>query len=115
MVFFECIAIGFGYGVDNFYQNIYEMIGYYPNKFWKFCWIIITPTMCLMITAFSLVKYEPMKYKNYEYPWYGNAFGWLLSLSSIIWIPVYAIYKLISHKGDFKNILRQEVYVDCEG
>ena len=30
--------------------------------------------------------------------------GWTMAASSVIWIPVYAIYKIITNKEKFKDV-----------
>lgn len=48
IIFFECTAISWAFGVDRFYDGIKEMIGYYPMKWWKFCWVVTTPAICVV-------------------------------------------------------------------
>ncbi len=76
--------------------------GFYPGYFWKICWLILTPLLCILVTVFSLIKYERFKYKDYVYPLWGEIIGILMALSSIIVIPIYAIYKII--EGKYKNV-----------
>ena len=46
IVGFECISIGWGYGADRFFDNIREMIGFYPLLYIKLCWVYICPVIC---------------------------------------------------------------------
>lgn len=53
----------------------------------------------------SLIKYTPLTYnKKYLYPWWGDALGWLLALSSMICIPAWSCYKLSTLKGSFREV-----------
>uniref|UniRef100_A0AAR2LFY1 Transporter n=1 Tax=Pygocentrus nattereri TaxID=42514 RepID=A0AAR2LFY1_PYGNA len=49
VAFFECIAVAWVYGADNFYDAIEDMIGYRPNPWMKWCWTVITPFLCVVI------------------------------------------------------------------
>lgn len=49
-----------------------------------------------------MVKFEPLVYNNvYKYPEWGTAIGWVLALSSMLLIPLYAIYSFIVTPGTF--------------
>jgi len=48
VMFFECIAFSWAFGVNRFYEAIRDMIGYYPFGWWKFCWVFTTPTICFV-------------------------------------------------------------------
>ena len=50
---------------------------------------------------FSLAKYERIKLPGYEYPVWAELIGWFLALSSMLCIPVYAIYKWTVTPGTF--------------
>ncbi|KAL0272952.1 UNVERIFIED_CONTAM: hypothetical protein PYX00_005746 [Menopon gallinae] len=106
--FFQTVAISWIFGVDRVNQCIYEMMGIKPNKFWNITWKYLTPFIMVAIFLFFCIQYEPVKYANtYEYPWWGQVIGFLVSASSMIWIPGYAIYFLIKTPGTFKERLQK--------
>ncbi|KAM8974390.1 sodium- and chloride-dependent GABA transporter 2 [Pelodytes ibericus] len=105
---FETICVAWVYGADNFYDNVEHMIGYRPLPIIKYCWLFITPAVCMATFLFSLVKYTPLQYnKRYTYPWWGDAIGWLLALSSMVCTPLWVCYKLSTIKGSLVERLRQ--------
>ena len=59
--------------------------------------------------AFYLVTYQPLKYREYVYPAWGQAIGWLMTLSSLSLIPTVMIYKLMNTTGSIK-----EVNINCQ-
>lgn len=48
LIFFECISISWAFGVSRFYDALRDMIGYYPLMWWKFCWTVTTPMICVV-------------------------------------------------------------------
>jgi Sodium:neurotransmitter symporter family. len=48
LMFFECIAISWAFGINKFFDGIKEMVGYYPIYALKFCWVIATPVICIV-------------------------------------------------------------------
>uniref|UniRef100_A0AAQ4S2Z5 Transporter n=1 Tax=Gasterosteus aculeatus aculeatus TaxID=481459 RepID=A0AAQ4S2Z5_GASAC len=100
VAFFECIAVAWVYGVDNFYDGVEDMIGYRPNAWMKLSWTWITPILCMGCFVFSLVKYKPLTYnKVYEYPDWAIGIGWVLALSSMICIPMVMVIKILQSEG----------------
>jgi SNF family Na+-dependent transporter len=45
---FECVAISWIYGISNFSDDIYMMLGVRPNIFWKVCWMFVAPGVFLV-------------------------------------------------------------------
>uniref|UniRef100_H2Y7N3 Transporter n=1 Tax=Ciona savignyi TaxID=51511 RepID=H2Y7N3_CIOSA len=103
LVTMECIGIGWVYGADRFYDNLKEMIGYYPSNYLKICWKFATPALTMSVFLFFVVKYKPLKIGDYVYPDWANAIGWLMCLSSCICVPACAVYQLMKHPGNLQE------------
>uniref|UniRef100_A0A8C5IUF7 Transporter n=1 Tax=Junco hyemalis TaxID=40217 RepID=A0A8C5IUF7_JUNHY len=98
--FWECVVIAWVYGADRFMDDVARMIGYRPLPVMKWCWAVVTPLVCVGVFVFHVVNYKPLTYnKTYVYPWWGEAIGWVLALSSMLCIPCTVIYKLLRCKG----------------
>jgi solute carrier family 6 dopamine transporter-like protein 3 len=52
-VLVENIAVAWIYGTDRFCMDIKEMLKFYPNRFWIYCWKYLTP-ICITVTNFFL-------------------------------------------------------------
>uniref|UniRef100_A0A671QXR1 Transporter n=1 Tax=Sinocyclocheilus anshuiensis TaxID=1608454 RepID=A0A671QXR1_9TELE len=115
----QSVAIGWVYGADRFYENIEDMIGYKPWPMMKYCWLYVTPSVCVGTFIFSLVKYSPLKFNNtYMYPWWAYGIGCFLTASSLSLIPINMIYKLYMGKGTFWEVaslpgVRKDTIYDC--
>ncbi|XP_055373627.1 sodium- and chloride-dependent GABA transporter 1 [Condylostylus longicornis] len=112
LIFFECISISWCYGVNRFYDGIKDMIGYYPMAWWKFCWTIATPTICVGVFIFNLVQWTPVKYLDYSFPWWAHVFGWFTALSSMLYIPGYMFWLWNKTPGDLATKIRLVIRID---
>ncbi|XP_030855876.1 sodium- and chloride-dependent GABA transporter 1 [Strongylocentrotus purpuratus] len=99
LTFFQTIGVSWFYGVNRFYKNLEQMLGYRPMMWWKLCWTIFTPLICVGVFLFSLVKYKRVEYEDYTYPVWGEVIGWLVALSSMMCIPSYMVYLFFVTEG----------------
>ncbi|XP_051982404.1 sodium- and chloride-dependent GABA transporter 2-like isoform X1 [Xyrauchen texanus] len=103
----QSVAIGWIYGPERFSNDIKHMIGYHPLGFFKLCWRYLTPAMCTGTFIFSLVCWTPLTLgKGVVTPRWATVMGWLLTLSSVSLLPLWAIYALVNTPGTMgKRIL----------
>nr|AKN21429.1 slc6a-9 [Schmidtea mediterranea] len=56
----EVLVVSYCYGIERFRMDIKLMIGYKPNKFWKYSWMIISPFLIFILiiglTVLSILK-----------------------------------------------------------
>ncbi|XP_078602404.1 sodium-dependent proline transporter-like isoform X2 [Branchiostoma floridae x Branchiostoma japonicum] len=104
--FFMAIGICWIYGIKRFSSNIKDMIGHEPSMYFKVCWMFVSPALMLFIFIFSLVTYSPVEYNGKPYPGWGVSLGLLMAFSSIIAIPLFAIFALYKQEGSFLQRLR---------
>ncbi|KAJ6218465.1 hypothetical protein RDWZM_009622 [Blomia tropicalis] len=96
----------FAAGVRRFSQDIKLMVGFEICKWWKFCWTFMAPFFIMFIIVYGLINYEPLKYNDYEYPIWVNLVGMLVAASSVLCIPITALWLIIRTPGTFKERIR---------
>uniref|UniRef100_A0A8C4QGC0 Transporter n=1 Tax=Eptatretus burgeri TaxID=7764 RepID=A0A8C4QGC0_EPTBU len=105
VAFFECVAVAWLFGVDRFYDVLEDMLGFRPGPWMKWCWLVISPSLCLACFIFALVKFTPLTYnKDYLYPPWAQGVGWCLALASMICVPGYAMIRLLMAEGSLKKV-----------
>ena len=58
------------------------------------------------IFLFSVSQWGGISYGDYKYPPWAEFFGWLIALSSMLFIPGVAIYNLYMTPGTFMEVGR---------
>ncbi|XP_076579579.1 sodium- and chloride-dependent GABA transporter 2-like isoform X1 [Chaetodon auriga] len=101
---FQSVAIGWIYGADRFSANIRDMTGYRPLTLFKLCWKYLTPAVCTATFLFSLVNWSPLSLgKGLVAPAWATTLGWILTLSSVSLLPIWAIYALATTPGTLRQ------------
>lgn len=103
--FFETVTLAWIYGTDRFSLDIEKMIGRRPGVWWWFCWRFCSPAIMAGIFLFSISQWGGVSYNNYIYPPWAEFFGWVLALSSMLFIPGIAIWQLYQTPGTFMERL----------
>ncbi|XP_064636609.1 sodium- and chloride-dependent taurine transporter-like [Lineus longissimus] len=105
----ECIAIGWLYGADRFYDNIEMMYGFRINPYMKYSWKFTAPAFCLVMFVMSAISYSELTYNRkssgtYVYPKWAVTIGWMLACTSFIGIPFYMIQEIVQIKRKGKPL-----------
>ncbi|XP_048104689.1 sodium- and chloride-dependent glycine transporter 1 isoform X2 [Alosa alosa] len=94
-----CICIMYVYGHKNYFRDVEMMLGFPPPIFFRVCWRFVSPIIISFILIFTVIQYRPITYGTYVYPQWSLAIGFLMALSSVICIPIYALYKIAMSPG----------------
>ncbi|KAI5104000.1 sodium- and chloride-dependent glycine transporter 1 isoform X1 [Silurus meridionalis] len=106
-----CICIMYVYGHKNYFKDVEMMLGFPPPVFFRVCWRFISPLIISFILIFTVIQYKPITYNDYVYPDWSLVIGFCMALSSVICIPVYALFKISMSDGTtflerFKNSIK---------
>lgn len=114
---FMCLGISFFYGVNQFCQDIVDMICTCPpwctKVLWYFkaCWVFCTPLLLLFILIYVFIEMynTPLHYGSYEYPRWGKALGVCMGTLCCIQIPIWAIVAICKESGTLKDRFRKSI------
>uniref|UniRef100_A0A8C9SM03 Transporter n=1 Tax=Scleropages formosus TaxID=113540 RepID=A0A8C9SM03_SCLFO len=104
-VLIEAIGVSWFYGVDRFSEDIERMMGFKPGLYWRLCWKFVSPAFLLFVVITSIVTSGGLRYDDYVFPGWSNVVGWGVAMSSMLFVPGYAIYKFLTVPGTFKERL----------
>ena len=110
--FFQTIAIGWFFGADRFCDCVEQMTGHKPGLFWFLCWKYFAPAVMFAVFVFYVISYEPVTYgKDYEYPKWGEMMGLCMSFASMMWVPIYAIYYVLTQPGTIVEVCVYSIFL----
>jgi len=100
----EAFVLSWVYGVDRLGDNMEMMLGFRLPNFFKIAWKYITPALTFCMVVFAIIFYKTLQYNGtYNYPAWALGFGWLLTCSSLVWIPGYFLYKITRYEGTLRD------------
>ncbi|OWF55397.1 sodium- and chloride-dependent creatine transporter 1-like [Mizuhopecten yessoensis] len=101
VAFAECVAVSWIYGINRIYDNIEMMLGHRISRYMWLAWTVLTPLFCIVFFLISIVTYSELDYKRptmtYQYPDWAVAIGWIMAMSSAVWIPALIIHKFFKY------------------
>uniref|UniRef100_UPI00398F6D31 sodium- and chloride-dependent neutral and basic amino acid transporter B(0+)-like isoform X3 n=1 Tax=Pristiophorus japonicus TaxID=55135 RepID=UPI00398F6D31 len=100
-------------GGNRFIKDLEMMIGEKSWLFWlwwRICWFFVSPVMIAGILIWTLADDTAPKYGNLQYPKWAIDFGWCITFSCVVWIPIVAVLKVRKAKG---STLYQRFITSC--
>ncbi|XP_045130389.1 sodium- and chloride-dependent glycine transporter 2-like [Portunus trituberculatus] len=106
----EIVLVQYIYGFKNFMRNIKEEMGIYMPAplyvYWTATWLFITPVALVLIFFLSCYYFVPAYFGKYVYPANIQALGWFICFSSVVFIPMGALYVLLKGGKEYKDLIR---------
>lgn len=106
LAFAEVVSVCWIFGARNLSTMVKKMLGSNPSLYFRVCWWFLSPVLVLVILISSLIQYTPVRLGSYAYPEWAEGLGWVISVASIIWLPLGAAHELYINKGSFLERLR---------
>ncbi|XP_072333627.1 sodium-dependent proline transporter isoform X1 [Scyliorhinus torazame] len=114
---FMCLGIAFFYGVNQFCNDIIDMIQLCPPwcskllLYFKACWALFTPLLLLFILMYVFIEMynAPLHYGLYEFPLWGKALGVCLGVLCCIQIPFWAVVAVLKESGTWRDRFRKAI------
>ncbi|GFQ81893.1 sodium-dependent nutrient amino acid transporter 1, partial [Trichonephila clavata] len=104
----EATALMWGYGADNFANDLDFMLGFKPGIYWRLCWKYISPVVLWFVLIYSLFTHTVIQYGGKEYPTWADRIGWVLVMVSVLQIPIWAIVQIIKYRKNLRAAFRPD-------
>ncbi|PAA56653.1 hypothetical protein BOX15_Mlig016702g1 [Macrostomum lignano] len=103
----EGVALCWFYGHKRFSADVKKMLGFAPGPYWQICWTFISPVFLMAIFIANLIFYESRPVmvlgEAIPFPKWAIGIGWMITMSSLVMVPVYFFYKLAITPGTLKE------------
>ncbi|KAJ3589803.1 hypothetical protein NHX12_010644 [Muraenolepis orangiensis] len=114
---FMCIGMSFFYGINQFCQDILDMIGHCPKWcskvlcYFKACWVVITPFLLLFILTYIFIEMynTSLHYGSYVYPFWGKALGVCIGATCCLQIPIWATVAICKESGTLAERFQKSI------
>ncbi|CAM1329434.1 Uncharacterised protein g10017 [Pycnogonum litorale] len=100
----ECIVISYIYGIDNFFDDVKQMIGWNLNYWFKthlsFIYLTVSPVIIFFIPILSWIQYKPLQSGDYVFTPGENAIGVVIALCPVLTVLAVLIFQLFFTNRD---------------
>ncbi|XP_052668496.1 sodium-dependent proline transporter-like isoform X1 [Harpia harpyja] len=114
---FMCLGIAFCYGVNQFCQDIMDMICQCPPwcrhmlGYFKACWTFFTPCLLLSVLICTCLHMHrvPLHHGTYEYPTWGTSLSICMGVLTCLQVPLWAVVALCRESGTLSNRFQKAI------
>ncbi|XP_076841055.1 sodium-dependent neutral amino acid transporter B(0)AT2 [Brachyhypopomus gauderio] len=105
VVFLENVAVAWVYGTDKFFEDLKDMLGFSPSRYYYYMWKYVTPLLLLALLTASAIQLvlTPPTYSAWiqdlaqeqtlSYPPWGLAVCISLVLTAVLPVPVFLLLR----------------------
>ncbi|KAM9203433.1 sodium-dependent proline transporter-like [Mergus octosetaceus] len=112
---FMCLGISFCYGINQFCQDIRDMIRRCPPwcshmlGYFKVCWVFFTPCLLLFTLIYTFLEMYgvPLRYGSYTYPAWGTSLGICMGVLTCLQVPLWATVGLCRKSGTLSDRIQK--------
>ena len=101
----EVVTVVYIYGFDRFSEDVSMMLGKTLSGYWRVCLRFLSVFAVSAILVVTCARYQPLKFGDYSYPRWAVSLGWLVSLSSLIWLPLLFMKNYCIRSGMWEEVL----------
>ncbi|XP_059094380.1 sodium- and chloride-dependent glycine transporter 2-like [Tigriopus californicus] len=107
----EVVIVAFFYGTDKILDNIEEMgmtLNWFQRAYWTKCWKFATPLVLVVLLLAAWMNFGHIQYMNHFYPMWVQVIGYIITGSTLCWIPIFMVPTLIRsyHTTEFRTLLQ---------
>ncbi|KAI6079962.1 Sodium-dependent proline transporter [Aix galericulata] len=112
---FMCLGISFCYGINQFCQDIRDMICQCPPwcshmlGYFRVCWVFFTPCLLLFTLIYTFLEMYgvPLRYGSYTYPAWGTSLGICVGVLTCLQVPLWATVALCRESGTLSDRIQK--------
>ena len=109
IAFFEIVALCWLYGAKSISRDIKNVSGKSTSRYFTYSWLFGSPLVMGVILVSKVVTFKPPTYGKYEYPGWAHSLGWLITASSLVCIPLFALVEVLKCEGSLLQRLNSSI------
>lgn len=105
--FAETIVLSWVYGFNRTFNNVREMgmkLNMAVKFYWKSVLCVITPLSCVAVFGFLLTDIGTTSFRDYDFPPWADAIGWMFGLLTLIPLIVFGIIEIIQRRENWSSL-----------